>query len=502
MTPKQKVTFAICLIPALGLAACQNNDAIQTVTDNTDSVDIVTESTEVTYPTPEIEAVDCEGRELRIAVYDAGVDARIPYSELGSGEQDGEVLNDAIYDRNLKLAEKYNLVIAPRNFSLMSELNSSVSQSVLAGTDDVDIVFCSISECMGLAMKGYAHTMGDIPFLDFDAPWWLSGIMEDSSIGGVNYFAAGYANTRLFEGSGAVYFNKRMIDEFSIENPYGLVDSGEWTFDKFNEICRGITHDVNGDGILGLEDRYGFATNNANWMQFYASCGNRIVTKDESDLPYLSFGDAKSLDMIERIITFMNDQDTTLLAEKYTGYPEQASANTNGANRRTMIPIETFIEDRAVFVADVIASIRQLRNMEADFGVLPPPKYDSSQEDYISYVHPAIASGLFIPITNTETDLMGRILEDMMYMSYELVRPAMFEVVLNEKYTRDSESSKSFDQILNGVRLDLGLCVGLTIDNDVRVMIAENNNAISSVYQKNLNVNNNKLSDAVEAFAD
>lgn len=498
----RKPTLCTLCLFILSLAACgaESEPAVLPNTDETTNA--AAESTEVSYPAPEIEAVDCEGRELRVAVYDEGVDARIPYSELGSGEQNGEVLNDAIYDRNLKLAEKYNLVIAPQNFSLMSELNSSVSQSVLAGTDDVDIVFCSISECMNLAMKGYAQAVGDIPHIDLSSPWWLSGIVEDSSIGGVNYFAAGYANTRLFEGSGAVYFNKRMIDEFAIENPYGLVDSGEWTFDKFNEICRGITHDVNGDGIFGLEDRYGFATNNANWMQFYASCGNRIVTKDESDLPYLSFGDAKSLDMIERIITFMNDQDTTLLAEKYTGYPEQASANTNGSNRRTMIPIETFIEDRAVFVADVVASIRQLRNMEADFGVLPPPKYDSLQEEYISYVHPTIASGLFIPITYTETDLMGRILEDMMYLSYEYVRPAMFEVVLNEKYTRDSESAKSFDQILNGVRLDLGLCVGLTIDNDVRVMIAENNNSISSVYQQNMNVNNGKISDAVEAFTD
>ncbi len=105
MLSRKPTLCTLCLL-ILSHAAC-GTEAETAVLPNTDeTTDAAAESTEVTYPAPEIEAVDCEGRELRIAVYDAGVDARIPYSELGSGEQDGEVLNDAIYDRNLKLAEK------------------------------------------------------------------------------------------------------------------------------------------------------------------------------------------------------------------------------------------------------------------------------------------------------------------------------------------------------------------------------------------------------------
>ena len=157
---------------------------------------------------------------------------------------------------------------------------------------------------------------------------------------------------------------------------------------------------------------------------------------------------------------------------------------------------------RSYLIADIVASIRQLRNMTADFGVLPPPKFDEAQEDYIAYIHPNIATGTVIPITNADGDFTGRILEDLMYQSYVLVRPAMFEIVLNEKYTRDSDSAKSFEKILGGATLDLGLCLGLTIDGDMRVLIATNNTAVTSTYQKNLSGNKGKIDDAIKTFSE
>ena len=56
-------------------------------------------------------------------------------------------------------------------------------------------------------------------------------------------------------------FNKKIVSDLSLESPYDLVKSGEWTIDKFASMSRGISADLDGDGELDENDRYGFACN-------------------------------------------------------------------------------------------------------------------------------------------------------------------------------------------------------------------------------------------------
>lgn len=54
--------------------------------------------------------------------------------------------------------------------------------------------------------------------------------------------------------------------------------------------------------------------------------------------------------------------------------------NGNGANIE-----DTFSSGRALFCGEVLQCARRYRGMETDFGILPYPKYDSEQKDYITY---------------------------------------------------------------------------------------------------------------------
>ena len=133
MLSRKQVQSAVCLLVILSLASCQKDEnEIVWVSDGSTTVDEV-DSAEVSYPAPEIEAIDCEGRELRIAVCDLNIDARIPYSELGSEEQNADVFNDSMYTRNLKLSEKYNLVVKPIEFSTQSYIIIFIKSSVISG---------------------------------------------------------------------------------------------------------------------------------------------------------------------------------------------------------------------------------------------------------------------------------------------------------------------------------------------------------------------------------
>ena len=57
--------------------------------------------------------------------------------------------------------------------------------------------------------------------------------------------------------TGSVYFNKDMINDYSLESPYKLVHEGEWTWDAMFTMAETAAEDLNGDEEYTNEDRYG-----------------------------------------------------------------------------------------------------------------------------------------------------------------------------------------------------------------------------------------------------
>ena len=65
----------------------------------------------------------------------------------------------------------------------------------------------------------------------------------------------------------------------------------DWTWDDMYEICRKITKDVNGDGLL---DQFG--TYNYSWRNAVYTSGGRFYDGDQQQLP---FTDSHVLDAIK-----------------------------------------------------------------------------------------------------------------------------------------------------------------------------------------------------------
>ena len=86
--------------------------------------------------------------------------------------------------------EKYNMEIKAK-FKDDSSIVSSVSKAVKAGTPDFDIVEVNGNYSMNLAIAGVSCDLDDIPYIDFEKPYWNSFMLDGSSIGGKNYFVYG-----------------------------------------------------------------------------------------------------------------------------------------------------------------------------------------------------------------------------------------------------------------------------------------------------------------------
>ena len=78
--------------------------------------------------------------------------------------------------------------------------------------------------------------------------------------------------------------------------------------------------------------------------------------------------------------------------------------------------------------------------MEADFGIIPYPKLDEAQKQYVSrveYYFPTI-----VPINSDSLGITGVMLEALQSESAKTVRPAYYDIALKTKYTRDDESAQ------------------------------------------------------------
>ena len=329
------------------------------------------------------------------------------------------------------------------------DVSPKVKTSVTSGDDSYDIVLDGISNTVVYSANGYLYELSTFPNLDITAPWWNKKIMSDMSIFDKYYVGINDMTIQAYYSAGIVYFNKNMAQEYDIEDPYELVRSGKWTFDKLCELCRNVSKDLDGDGQLTEKDQYGITYNNFAWQILYYGINEPFIKKDNDGELYF---------------------DSKL-----------------GGNYRIDVCTSAFNEGRAMFWLEAMYGVPQLRDMGNDFGILPTPKYDEKQESYTSFIHTLHGSSMSIPVTVPENrlDVVGRIVEDMAYESSKLVKPAFIETTIKGKYARDTESADMIDIVMNGISTDYTLLLntyGLSIDGDMRKFMDKGSTEVTSLF--------------------
>ena len=82
-------------------------------------------------------------------------------------EENGEVINDAIYCANRLVEETLNIKIEPKLYDDPGPLE----RMVLSGDDECDIVTCQDLALGNMALKGYFYDISEFPNNDFSALW-------------------------------------------------------------------------------------------------------------------------------------------------------------------------------------------------------------------------------------------------------------------------------------------------------------------------------------------
>jgi len=411
------------LLGAMLLASCNETT---TPIEATDAVTISTEAvTESIYP--DLGIYDYDGRTFTIAYALNQMGDAWPYE---AQEEDGDIFNDALFRRDRNVEEKYNVDINWYDTN-NQDVAGIMQKSMMAGDNDIDLglghMFMGIT---ALLESGGLYDFNQLPFVDFSKPWWAQHLPKTLEVDGKLFL---HVSDLVHNFSDCIFFNKDMLAEYhTLPDPYMLVREGTWTWDKFAEMAKSVSTDLNGDGNFDENDRYGYLmTSNyyieSNWV--YAS-GLTIASIEDGEI---------SLDnvMSERMIKTAEIMYDLVKVGNHTFIP---SGTFNPGDTDSKM----FIDGKALFHETTTTLVIYLRNASLDFGIVPLPKYDETQEDYYSM---ATTQMMMVPSTLADPDFTGLMLESLAMESHRLVRPAVYETSFSEKYLRDEDSFEMYNII-------------------------------------------------------
>ena len=466
------------LAASLLLASCGNaasSNTPETAQDTEPAATAAdTESIETTADPRYTDAIgdyDFGGEDFHFLLHGDGDPYNWSEIDVLSEGSNGETINDGIYARNLALEERLNIHITGQyNISSASVLKKTVS----AGDDAYDAAWLRLDDSGSAAQSGSVYDWHEVPHVDLTKAYWDQSIIRDLSIGGKVYYLTGDISTIDNQATWIMMFNKNMINEYDMEDPYQLVRDGKWTLDKFSEMTKDIARDLNGDGKYTIDDMYGLSTTVDTIYGLFYSSGLSFISKDSDDIPYFDIDLQKAQDVLERTAEIFNEGNRTLVATRISGQTSDPIAGIRQA----------FFEDRALFYAEVMFHVANLRQMETDFGIIPQPKYDEAQAEYITFVNPA-GSGLTIPVTVGDIERCGVVLEAMASESYRHLTPAYYNTALQQKYTRDNESAEMLDLLLQNRVYDLAMIYRWgSINTAYRNLADKNQTDLSSMIAK------------------
>ena len=128
---------------------------------------------------------------------------------------------------------------------------------------------------MAMANLASAGTLIDLTTLDhlnFSQPWWSESLLTQSTVNGKLYFASGDISSSMLYMMCATFYNKKILTEFSLEDPARLALDGKWTIDKMIAMSMNVGADRNGDGKRGFENR-------PTWASIYAESAPKLEAK-------------------------------------------------------------------------------------------------------------------------------------------------------------------------------------------------------------------------------
>jgi len=428
----RKITATLLLAAMLlSMAACGETADVETTADTAAQGETApeTEETRAMHALPE--DLDFGGAVFNMAYPDWQGYKFYFFAE----EATGDAMNDALYSRMIKTEEYLNVDVTQTNTGTIVDVVTQTKNVVTAGDDafSLSLLHC-IQGVSELVTGGYIYNLDTLPNVNLEADWWNRAQMDVLRLGNNTYYGI---SDFMIPCPYAIFFNKEMIVDNGMENPYELVYEGKWTLDKFVNMAVAVTQDLNGDGQFTMDDVVGVTCNEVSkYIPFMTAADQFITSTGDDGKIYLDMNNEKSISIVETVYNLMNT-------------PGVVSTPPDD-KEESMIQMDT---GRLLFRLGAITAAEQYRDCEIDVGILPYPKYDEAQENYISQDWGGL---MCVPNSISNPDMVGATIELLSWESANEVIPAYYDVTLAGKMARDEDSRNMLELLFDTIAYEIG----------------------------------------------
>lgn len=495
---KRLAAIMLVLLLMLSFAACNNNEESGN-TNASNSTTSTPEGDQVYRPNIP-EGTDFGNQEFIIltTAYDP---SSAEMTEFGAmkDELQATVVNEAVWERNNVIEETLNCkiteqLIQSQNRTASGPMVTTIRTYVDGNQPGVYIVSPSLYQAAVLATDGYLLDLMEIDSMnDCSDPWWDKSFVEETSIHDQVKFITGDIGYQGRTSITAVFFNKELARNSDIGDPYALVRQKKWTLDVIIEWSKLISNDDNGDGTIDYRDSFGMGGQNDNMWAFFFSAGERLARKDDTGTPEITIYNERSARVVEKIATLMQNKN----------YYVNANFLFSVSATPVDLLITAFKEGRSLLFCDALLNVELLRDMDIDFGILPSPLYDETQEEYASLMNPWSANAFGVPANLDEQSAedAGLLMQFLGAEGKNKLMPAFFEVAFKGQKVRDDDSAAMLDIIFNNVGCDIGHIYNWgSLGSTVLHQVSESKGEFTSLCDANVAAAEQALKDTLDAI--
>ena len=423
--------------------------------------------------------------------------------EIYAEELLDEDLNDAIYWRNKTVQDALGVEIVTisqdctwtSGATHFSEWNNTLRNAVQTTTHDFDAAMIYAGTGSSLAIEGCYMDLAELDMLSLKRPWWNQSLLDVATVYNSLYFASGAIAYSQLSEANVMYFNKDLYSEFfsasDKKDIYQVVRDGEWTIDYMYDLVSEVWVDADTNGEKSSGDTMGFVgtatQSNGSMDSWFYALGCNLTVMDESiGEPVPAFYGEHTIQAYEKLSNlYTNNEGAWCLTAS-----DQSHGDTTFGNGNAMIMLGKF------------ASGGSLREATFAYGVLPVPKFDIEQENYVAI--PEVTSSMVTILSTVEDerlDMVSATIELMAYESYKTVIPTYIDVVLKSKQANSPDDAEMVQLILDSMVYSFGWIFSSTHMADMGKAFRSMGRDMTQYYEKSKDKYEQLINDLIDGFA-
>ncbi len=439
---KQMLCFALALLMLFSVVACgprgggnngggdDDDDAEETTTINT---------------WDDLPDIDMKGKEIILRSWVQPANAK-----SYDADRDGDVINNSVYDRVAALEKRLKCNYTNSEQVIHPGAEIVTEMKGLAGAPSYHVVTTASYVMDDLAAEGLLIDLAKQERVDLEKPYYDDGYNVALKIGNRQYLVTGKLSLGWYRYQVVTLFNRNLFKQSQIAFPYQTVLDGDWTLAKMQETANLMYKDLNRDTKYDANDQYGyyvFVGGASSQTDGYMAAWNLRISEKSADGYFQVYSGYDPtpwvaacndyLDMIGDVgsYSFKEGNGNDIVEKKFT-------AGEAGMINFRMYTVETE------------GMVALSRNKEG-YGIVPLPKANGDQTDYISYVQDQVP--LFgVPNTMKGEDrtYATHFLEAFASESFNTTVPAYYEKALTKKYVIDAPSKAMIEIIDSNIEVD------------------------------------------------